>query len=512
MIKKILPFILLLPVLSFSQTFTVPDANFEQALIDLGIDATSPTNAIDGEVNLSAAVTGSSVLDLTAKNISDLTGIENFTSLEELDLKHNLLTTIDLSNNLQLEWLSVFDNNLTTLNVSAHSNLEQLHCNSNALTELILPVMSSLTWLDCGSNELSTVDFSNSSVLDKLECQFNTFETLDLNGLVSLTDLNAHNCNIETVILGTATALEDIDLAYNNLTFLDVTNQTNLSKLRLRSNDLVNLNAQNGANTLMNNGSKFDIQYNPNLTCVQVDDVDFSTDTWTWLDSQTYFSTSCTPYNNDCVNAVSIGLALDTPGTTQNATEDISNNPACQESGITILDVWYQFIAPDSGSVTMTISASSLTGKIAIYDNCGATSPLDCAADELQINNLNAGQTYYLQVWLEASVSGRSSTLNQDGNFVLNVQDTSVLSLDTIEHESNDIKLHPNPAKDEVTISSNKVITNYEIFDMTGKIILAQSGIQNLSHSISTTSLSKGIYLIKIKGEQHSITKKLIIQ
>lgn len=511
MIKKILPLILLLPALGFSQNFNVPDANFEQALIDLGIDTTSPSNQIDGQVNLSPAVTGSSVLDLTAKSILDLTGIEYFTSLEELDLDHNLLTTVDLSNNLELEWLSVFNNNLTVLDVSAHSNLEHLHCNSNALTELILPVTSSLRWLDCGSNQLSTIDFSNSNQLEILECQFNSFETLNLNSLVSLTDLKANDCNLETVLLENAIALEDIDLAYNNLTFLDVTNQTNLLKLRLKSNDLVNLNVQNGANTLMSSSGKFDTQFNSDLTCVKVDDVDFSTNTWTSLDSQTYFSTSCTPYNNDCVSAVSITLALDTPGTTQNATEDVSNNPNCEASGITILDVWYQFIAPDSGSVTMTLNASPLIGKIAIYDNCESSSPLDCEADELQINSLNAGQTYYLQVWLETSTSGRSSILNQESNFVLNVQDTSVLSAEIIEPQPNEIRFYPNPAKDKLTIAANQLIDSYNIYDLTGKLIISASQIQMLEYSINTSTFSKGVYLIQIATENSTIIKRLLI-
>ena len=34
---------------------------------------------------------------------------------------------------------------------------------------------------------------------------------------------------------------------------------------------------------------------NPNLTCINVDDVTYSTNNWTNIDAQHYFSTNCPP-------------------------------------------------------------------------------------------------------------------------------------------------------------------------------------------------------------------------
>ena len=65
---------LLIPVFSFSQHTAIPDQNFEQALIDLGYD-----NVIDGQV-LTAIINIVTVLVVNNKNISDLTGIEDFTT------------------------------------------------------------------------------------------------------------------------------------------------------------------------------------------------------------------------------------------------------------------------------------------------------------------------------------------------------------------------------------------------------------------------------------------------
>ena len=43
--KKLILLLFLLPTIAFGQTTLIPDANFEQALIDLGYD-----NVIDGSV------------------------------------------------------------------------------------------------------------------------------------------------------------------------------------------------------------------------------------------------------------------------------------------------------------------------------------------------------------------------------------------------------------------------------------------------------------------------------
>ena len=97
--KKII-FTLLLSYtfIGFSQTTAIPDANFEQALIDLGID-TNPT--IDGQVP-TADIEGVTILNVGSKNISNLTGIEGFIALTTLYCNDNLLTDLDVSQNTAL--------------------------------------------------------------------------------------------------------------------------------------------------------------------------------------------------------------------------------------------------------------------------------------------------------------------------------------------------------------------------------------------------------------------------
>lgn len=100
--KTYLTFILLMTcLLGIAQTTAIPDNNFEQALIDLGIDS---DGAINGQV-LTADITNVVNLDVSNKGIYDLTGIEDFTSLENLNVSDNYLSTLDLSGNVLLEEL-----------------------------------------------------------------------------------------------------------------------------------------------------------------------------------------------------------------------------------------------------------------------------------------------------------------------------------------------------------------------------------------------------------------------
>ena len=75
--KQITLWLFFIAIASVAQNTAIPDANFEQALIDLNIDS----GAIDGQVPTTAINTLTS-LNVSNKNISDLTGIEDFTSLK----------------------------------------------------------------------------------------------------------------------------------------------------------------------------------------------------------------------------------------------------------------------------------------------------------------------------------------------------------------------------------------------------------------------------------------------
>jgi hypothetical protein len=117
-IKKLLLLLFLgFTLLGFSQNTLIPDPNFEQALIDLAYD-TAPINGSVPTANIS----GVTYLDVFNNNITDLTGIEDFTALTFLSCVLNQLTSLDVSTNTALMYLYCGQNPLTSLDVRNGNN------------------------------------------------------------------------------------------------------------------------------------------------------------------------------------------------------------------------------------------------------------------------------------------------------------------------------------------------------------------------------------------------------
>ncbi len=73
-------------------------------------------------------------------------------------------------------------------------------------------------------------------------------------------------------------------------------------------------------------------------------------------------------------------------------------------------------------------------------------------------------------------------------------------------HKSN-YSIYPNPFNENIEMNC-KGIFNYQIFDSFGKQIKSGSGIDKMD--INTTEIAKGLYLIKIEGQNEIVFEKLI--
>ena len=185
--KKLLLIFIALPMIGFGQNVNIPDANFKAYLVgNIAIN----TNG-DTEIQVSEASVFGGTIVCSNMNISDLTGIEYFTLLSNLNCGNNQLTNLDVSQNINL------------------------------------------------------IDF---------ECSF------------------------------------------NQITSLNLSNNTALINLYLDDNLLTSLDLRNGNNSSID---QFYVSYNPDLTCINVDDVAWSTSNWLLIDEQIdaqhYFSNNCPP-------------------------------------------------------------------------------------------------------------------------------------------------------------------------------------------------------------------------
>ncbi len=125
--KFLLFFLFCYAFFSQAQEVIILDPNFEQALIDLGHDS-----VLDGTVQASTVALIDS-LDVSNKNISNLTGINSFTNLVKLDCSYNSLSELNLSQNLAIDFVICNDNLLKVLNLRNGNaeNQEQIIADNN---------------------------------------------------------------------------------------------------------------------------------------------------------------------------------------------------------------------------------------------------------------------------------------------------------------------------------------------------------------------------------------------
>jgi len=221
----------------------IPDENFEQALIDLGHD----TGSIDHYVPTDNINTITS-LNVSGKNISDLTGIQDFRNLEQLYCMDNKLKSLDVTQNVNLIVLRCYTNGLKSLDVTQNVALTTLSCNYNDIYRLDLSENLDLKMLNFTKNRISSINLTKNTSLETLACSQNNLKSLSVH--------------------------ENPDLIYLDCSY----------------NQLTSLNVKNGGNT---NITYFKAINNPTPLCIQVDDSAYSLTNWTKVDANIKFKEDC---------------------------------------------------------------------------------------------------------------------------------------------------------------------------------------------------------------------------
>ncbi len=76
------------------------------------------------------------------------------------------------------------------------------------------------------------------------------------------------------------------------------------------------------------------------------------------------------------------------------------------------------------------------------------------------------------------------------------------------------VSIFPNPASTIVNLKleGSGVIKNVEIYNLIGKRVLLSSEINSTNTHLDISSLNAGVYFVKVKGENHTYSKKIIIK
>jgi len=498
--------IALLTLFSYAQYTSIPDPNFEQALIDLGIDN---EGTLDGQV-LNADIIGVTTLNVSSKGITDLTGIQAFTALETLHCYSNVLlqtlnvfnntalteiqsyncdiTSLTLPNNNILQYLSIGNNNLSGLDVSAYPSLTYLSCGNNignSIGNLDLSSNPNLITLWCQNAGITNLDLSQCTNLDLLVCYDNSLSSLDLSANTALSNIRCYSSGINTLTFANSNynSLLYLDCSDNPIGSLDTSVFPNLVTLYCASNNLSTIDISNLTSLIDfglwdNNLTSLDLSNNASLEYVEPG-------------SNTNLSNLTLPNNKTTLTqlwAYDMNLSsLNYAEYTQLQYLDIGINNFTS-ADISMLPNLIEFYCNQNLLTSLNIANGNIDGLswMWCHDNPGGL----C----IQVDDL-------------AKATAKSSP-----NWQRDIGSTFSLNcgLGLEEFNNRNVSIYPNPAKDKFYIDL-QLKANYTLNNMFGQE-LKKGFLVSGTNELETKTLSTGLYLLKIESSEGNVTKKLIIE
>ncbi len=142
---------------SSAQIVNIPDPTFKAALVNSSVNTNQDT-----EIQVSEANSYTGLLQLVNQfTIADLTGIEEFTQITELNCAVNQITNLDLSNNLQLTSVIAYGNLINNVDFGTNTNIEYLNINANELISLDVSAQINMNFVSCSLNPLTSLNVAN---------------------------------------------------------------------------------------------------------------------------------------------------------------------------------------------------------------------------------------------------------------------------------------------------------------------------------------------------------------
>lgn len=176
-----------------------------------------------------------------------------------------------------------------------------------------------------------------------------------------------------------------------------------------------------------------------------------------------------------------------------------------QQGEIYILDAW-NGIGSYKGNEINNYSSNKLsllkidgTGNFIFFKSLGSI------GDGFNLSISNENKVTLSTITSEKNLDEKLINNLGGQNFVILKLDEEVLS--TQENKKNTFEVYPNPTSDFININTKEKIYNVEIYDATGKKVLAEL---NTNSKIDVRKLLKGVYYIRINTDTKSLTSKFI--
>ncbi|WP_082864174.1 endonuclease [Polaribacter atrinae] len=154
-----------------------------------------------------------------------------------------------------------------------------------------------------------------------------------------------------------------------------------------------------------------------------------------------------------------------------------------------------------TASTLRAFTGGSGTLDVLVNGNIVGTLPYGDEIQTTTISDINISGD--VTVVLNESSSGGDRVIIDDLTW------TCFSTLSTGEDLFNSFKMYPNPTDGNKVYFKITESAELKVYNVLGKLI-KKATINSNNNSIDTSNLTKGIYLVKIKSENQSITKKLI--
>ncbi|MCO7184185.1 T9SS type B sorting domain-containing protein [Tenacibaculum sp. XPcli2-G] len=140
-------------------------------------------------------------------------------------------------------------------------------------------------------NEVVTIDLSsNTNLIDLYIYSDSMLQNLNISNNSKLENFHCINTSISSIDLSNNINIKDLTIGNSSITELDLSKNIKIEQLNLSHGILEKVNFKNGNNSSI---TQFYCIDNPNLTCFQVDNENYSKTNWIDIDDNSVFSTNC---------------------------------------------------------------------------------------------------------------------------------------------------------------------------------------------------------------------------
>ncbi len=183
----------------------------------------------------------------TVDCVTDITGLEYFTSLETLSLKYNSVSDIKPIEGIStLKVLILGENPISSINLDKLGELTDLRLYGTNISDIDLTKTPKLESLYLQRTNVSKVDLTPLQSLDQaLLNKCSSLTEIKASNLPSITRIDAVECNLKSFEISDCPSLRELHLNSNKLTSIKMTNLAMLMRLNVYDNQLTSIDVSN---------------------------------------------------------------------------------------------------------------------------------------------------------------------------------------------------------------------------------------------------------------------------